>query len=293
MTISYQALLTTRGKQLLRYACVCRFHRPADLALFLLPALWASVLAAKGGLHWGYLIGLLLAATLIRCAAWLFNDWMETRLLPEAPESWLGQGLITLRETQWLLGSLVGLALLLLLTLPAKVFFFALPLILLFAAYPFINTRTFPQPFLGLCYAWLVPLAYASQGAIPDKAAWLLFTATLLWSTAFATLHALPRRELEQQLGIHSLAQLFDNNSWGFIMAMQLSAIFTLWLAGTQMKLGLFFGLGLVVTALLIPYQLWLLFTSPTEGAMRSYHNQIWSGIAILCGIVFHYLCVC
>lgn len=294
MTTFDTALLLSRSKHLLRYAYVCRLHRPADLALFFLPGLWASLLATGGTPHWGHLLSLLLATTLIRCAAWVFNDWMDSRLLPEASESSLGRGEMTLREEQWLLGSLFVIALLLLLPLSAQVFLYALPLALLFAAYPFIKTRTLlTQPYLGLCTAGLVPMAYTAQGIVPDKAAWLLFTAALLWATAHATLQALPRRDLEAQLGIRSLAQLFGDNSWAFIMAMQLGAIFSLWLAGTQLELGVFFGLGLIVTALLIPYQLWLLLSHPTEGPMRSYRNQIWSGIAILCGIAFHYLCVC
>ncbi len=294
MTIPYHDLLIARGKQFLRYAYVCRLHHPADLVLFLLPGLWATLLATHGSPNWGHLISLLLAATLIRCATWIFNDWMESRLLPEAPESWLSQGKISLREEQWLLGSLLGAALLLLLLLPVKVFYFAWPVPILLAAYPFIKTRLLlTQPFLGLCYAWLVPMAYAAQDLAPGKATWLLFTATLLWVSAFTTLHALPRNSLDRQLGIRSLTQLFEGNSWVFIMTMQLSAVFTLWLAGSQMELGLFFDLGLIVTALLLPYQLWLLFSHPLEGPMRSYHNQIWSGIAILCGVSFHYLCVC
>ncbi len=293
MTGSYPARFTAWGKQLLRYAYLCRLNHPTDLALFLFPALWASLLATDGSPDWSQLVSLLLAAALIRCAAWVYNDWMEARLLPEAPESWLKRGEIRLREEQYLLAALFVAALLLLLLLPAKLFFYALPVPLLLGAYPFVKTRTLlTQPYLALCYTWLVPMAYAAQGAVPGKSAWLLFTATLLWSTVFTTLHALPRRELEQQLGIRSLAQLFDANSWGFIMAMQLGAIFTLWLISGQMKLGIFFDLGLIVTALLIPYQLWLLFSHPTDGAMRSYHSQIWSGIAILCGIAFHYICV-
>ncbi len=294
MKIPQHAPLAAWSKQLRRYTDPCRLNRPADLALFLLPGLWASLLAANGLPHWSKVLALLLAAALIRCAAWLFDDWMESRLLPEAPESYLRQGAISLREAQWLLGILLAAALLLLLPLPAKLFYFAWPVPLLLAAYPFIKTRLLlTQLYLGLCYAWLVPLAYTAQGEMPGKAAWLLFTATLLWASAFATLYALPRRDYELRLGIRSLAQLFAGNSWFFIMVMQLSAFFSLWLAGRQMELGIFFDLGLVVAVLLLPYQQWLLFSHPVGGPLRSYRSQIWSGIAVLCGIGFHYLCHC
>lgn len=294
MRFPHHPPLAAWGKQLRRYAYLCRLNRPADLALFLLPGLWASLLAANGHPHWGSVLTLLLAATLIRCAAWVFNDWMEARLLPEAPESYLGRGQVSLRQELGVLGLLLVAALLLLLPLPAKLFYYAWPAPLLLAAYPFIKTRLLlTQPYLGLCYAWLVPMAYTAQGVMPGKAAWLLFTGTLLWSSAFTTLYALPRRGYEQRVGIRSLAQLFSGNSWFFIMTMQLSAIFSLWLAGNQMELGIFFSLGLVVAVLLLPYQQWLLFSHPVEGPIHSYRSQVWTGIAILSGTSFHYLCHC
>jgi len=294
LTIPQYGQLEALGTQITRYGTFCRLNHPADLTLFLIPGLWASLLAGNGQPQWGGVITLMLAATLMRCAAWVFNDWMEARLLPEAPESYLAQGRFSLRETQWLLGLLLGTVLLLLLTLPGKLFYFAWLAPLLLIAYPFIKTRLLLiQVYLGLCYAWLVPMAYAAQDVMPGKAGWLLFTATLLWASALTTLYALPRRSDEQQLGIRSLAQLFGDNSWMFIMGMQLSAIFSLWLAGRQIELGIFFGLGLIVMLMLVPYQLWLLFSHPVEGPARSYRAQIWSGIAILCGIAFHYICVC
>lgn len=286
--------LKTWGSRLQRYAIISRLHRPADLALLLLPAGWASVLAADGTPDAASLIALLLAATLMRCAAWVFDDWMESRLLPEGTDSYYAKEFITKRELKWLLISLLTASLLLLLPLPTLLYYYALPVPLLLVAYPYLKTRMLlTQPYLGLCYAWVIPLAYASQGSHPDKAGWLLFTATLFWASAFAMLYAMPRREYELQVGIRSLAHLFAENSWLFVMAMQISTVFTLWLVGQQMQLGLFFGLGLIVVLLLVPYQLWLLFSHPELGPRRSYHNQIWSGIAILCGITFHYLCTC
>lgn len=282
------------GSHLKRYATICRLHRPADLALLLLPAGWASVLATGGAVDAASLIALLLATTLMRCAAWVFDDWMESRLLPEGTDSYYGKNLITQHELKWLLTGLLTASLLLLLPQPTILYYYALPAPLLLVAYPYLKTRMLlTQPYLGLCYAWVIPLAYASQGINPDKAGWLLFTATLFWASAFAMLYAMPRRDYELQVGIRSLAHLFAENSWLYVMAMQISAVFTLWLVGQQMQLGLFFGLGLIVVLLLVPYQLWLLFSHPEYGPRRSYHNQIWSGIAILCGITFHFLCSC
>ncbi|MGM0593662.1 MAG: UbiA family prenyltransferase [Pseudomonadota bacterium] len=280
-------------KRTLRFLYLCRLHRPADIPLFLLPGLWAAVMAAQGMPQLLPLTLLLLAALLVRCAAWVFNDWMEPRLLDEAPESFVGQKIVSPLEAQRLLAGLLLAALVLLLPLGLPLLYFAVPALFALVGFPFVKTRLFlTQPYLGLCFAWLVPMAWVSQGAVPDRTAWLLFTATLLWATGAATLHAIPRRNYELRTGIRSLAQLFGEFTPLFILAVQLLAILALWLAGRQHPLGIFFDIGLVTALLLLPYQQWLLLRQPPEGAMASYRAQTATAVAILCGTVFHYICL-
>ena len=273
---------------------LCRLHRPADIPLFLLPGMWASVLAAEGVPQTGPMLALLFAALLFRCAAWVFNDWMESRLLDEASESFIAHGIISQREAQFLFGGLLLAALIFLLPMGLPLLYFAAVAPLLLIGVPLLKTRLLlAQPYLGLCYAWIVPMAWSAQGVIPGKGAWLIFTAVLLLATGFNTLHAIPRRDYEQRSGIGSLAQLFGEKSWMLILATQLGAVLALWLAGRELQLGIFFSIALVVTLLLLPYQHWLHHTHINEGPMRSYRNHIWTTIAVFCGISFHYLCHC
>ncbi|MFO7593484.1 MAG: UbiA family prenyltransferase [Pseudomonadota bacterium] len=273
---------------------LCRLHRPADIPLFLLPGLWASVLAAEGMPQTGPMLALLFAALLFRCAAWVFNDWMEFRLLKDAPESFVAHGIVSPQEAQFLFGGLLLTALIFLLPMGLPLLYFAAAAPLLLVGFPLLKTRMLlSQPYLGLCYAWIVPMAWSAQGVLPGKGAWLLFTAVLLFATGFNTLHAIPRRDYEQRAGIGSLAQLFGENSWKVILAGQLGAVLALWLAGRELQLGIFFSISLVVTLLLLPYQHWLHRSHPTAGPMRSYRNHIWTAIAVFCGIGFHYLCHC
>lgn len=278
-------------RQTLRLLCLCRLHRPTDLILLLQIGLWGSLLATAGKPQWGAVLLLLLASTLIRCAAWVLNDWADARISADARESFIAQGLVTRRQAQWLLATLLLMALLLILPLPTDLLYFAMLTPLLLLGLPLIRTRlALSQVWLGLCIAWLIPLTYAAQGLLPDKAGWLLFTAVLLWASAFTTLYALPRRQYEGTLGIRSLAQVFGDQSGMFVLFIQTTAIFTLWLVGLHLELGIFYTLGLVVALLLLPWQLWLLFSS-SYGASRSYYSQIWTGLAISCGIIFHFLC--
>ncbi|MFU8838176.1 MAG: UbiA family prenyltransferase [Thiohalomonadaceae bacterium] len=279
-------------RQSLPYLYLCRLHRPTDLLLLLIPAIWASLLASGGDLQWGPMLALLLAASLVRCAMWILADWQDSRLATDASESFIAQQLVSLRHAQHLFLLLWGLALLLLLPLGGKLLLLASAAPLFALGLFWIRTRLYlTQLWLGLAIAWLVPMAWLAQGVWPNKGGWLLFTAVALWASAYTTLYALPRAPYEQRLGIRSLAQLFDEHNWLFFLLLQSAAIFSLWLAGQQLALGLFYSLGLVVALLLLLWQLWLLLSTPGRGALRCYHHQSWTGIAIGCGIAFDYLC--
>lgn len=275
-----------------RFLYICRLHRPADIPLFLLPGLWASMLAAGGVPAAAPMTALLLAALLFRCAAWVFNDWMESRLLSDAPESFVARRIVTAREAEILFAVLLVVSLLLLLPLGLPLLYYAVAAPLLLFGFPLLKTRLLlAQPYMGICYGWIVPMAWSAQGATPGKGAWLLFTAVLLSATAFNTLHAIPRRGYEQRVGIGSLAHLSGANSWLLILLTQLGAVLALWLAGRQLQLEVFFSIALVVVLLLLPYQQWLFFSHPNEGPMRNYRSQIWSAVAITSGIAFHFIC--
>lgn len=281
-------------KQVLRLLCLCRLHRPTDLVLLLLIGLWGSLLASQGSPQWAPMLALLFAATLVRCASWIAIDWCDARLAPDAGESFIAQGLVSRQLALRLFGSTLFIALLLILPLGAPLLYLILAVPPLLVGLALIRSRFFlTQAWLGLCIAWMLPLAHAAQGSWPDKSGWLMFTAAALWATAFTTLYAIPRHDYEARLGVRSLAQLFGEQSASFVLLMQGAAIFTLWLAGQTAPLGLFYTLGLLVAVALLPWQHWLLISSPRRGALRAYHQQIWSGIAIACGILFHFLCLC
>ena len=271
--------------------CLCRLHRPTDLLLLLLGGLSASLLAGDGSPHGLALLRLLLAVTLVRCAAWVLNDWLESRLSPTAGESFIAHRLVDHASARYLFAALLGLALLLVLPLGLPLLYLALAVPLLLAGLWWIRTRLYlTQLWLGICFAWLVPLAYAAQGQWPDKGGWLFTLGMALWAMAFTTLYAWPRTAYEQRLGIHSLAQLFGEQSWRFVLLVQALAIVALWLAGNVLGLGWAYTLGLMLALLLLLWQIWLIVAVPVRGILRSYRSQVVTGIAILAGIVFDYL---
>ncbi len=252
------------------YLRLCRLHRPIDLFLLLLPALWLAALA-PAEVAYGPLLLLLLAASAMRCAAWLYNDLCEADSLGARR---LLAGLLTFAGVVLLLVD-VGL-------LP-----WGLVALGLLLGYPHIKRRTLlTQLYLGLCFAWMVAMTQALLPALAAKTVWLLFTATLLWATAFSLLYAMPRRAEDERAGIGSLLYLFGDNSAIAVLILQLTVVIALWFVGRQVGLGAHFGLALLAALAQLGYQQWLLARRPEEGAARAYRSNLLFGLIILGGMV-------
>lgn len=277
------------------YFELTRLHQPEDLILLLLPALWGSWLATNGNPNWWALIVLLLAATAARCAAWIFNDMIEAKLLPEAPESMVSGGTVSWKAARDIFLLLCLFAALLTALLGQQALLYSLLILALLIGYPFIKRITFLiQPYMGFAVAWIVPMAYLSQDASPDKMSWLLFTAVLLWASAYFTLYAVPRYTYDKKVGIRSIVQLIGRAFKTTIALLQVLTLFTLFLAGRQGELGPFFSVGLMFAAGLVIYQQLLLDRKELKEAIISaYRSNIWLGLAIFLGILFHFFCLC
>ena len=268
------------------YLHICHLHRPVDLILLLLPALWTLCLTSEP-LNYGEVLALLLAASAIRSAAWVYNDLLDALLLTDAPESFVTLGLVRSRDGWRLFFGLLGFATLMLLFLDAAAFLWGLVALGLLLGYPHIKRRTLlTQPYMGLCFAWMVAMAQLVSPGIDAKSLWLLFTATLLWATACTILYAMPRRTYEERVGIGSLIYLMGANSGLFVLILQLFTTISLWFVGKQAGLGSAFSAALLLALALLPYQQWLLTRHPSSGATRAYRSNILFGLVILVGLL-------
>ena len=72
---------------------------------------------------------------------------------------------------------------------------------------------------------------------------------------AYDTMYAMVDREDDRKLGIRSSAILFGDADRFIIGIMQLMTLFALWLVGRELKLGLWYGLGLAIAAIFALYQ--------------------------------------
>ena len=158
--------------------------------------------------------------------------------------------------------------------------------------YPFMK-RFFPMPqfYLGIAFTWSVPMAFAAQtGTMPPRLAWVLFLAGLLWTMAYDTMYAMVDREDDRKLGIRSSAILFGDADRFIIGVMQLMSLFALWLAGRELKLGLWYGLGLAFAAMFALYQQLLIRERKPEECLRAFLNNNYFGMSVFIGIALDYL---
>ncbi len=271
-----------------------RLDQPADLMLLIWPLLWASFAATSGAPSMAALLLLALASLALRCAAWLFNDLMESRLLRIAPESYVAAGELSPRRVLEMIAVLLLLGLLLLAPLPIEVWYFAPAALVAPLLFPFLKRRSYlVQLLLAAGSAWVVPMAYAAQGVLPGKAGWLLYVVALCWGLSGQLLQAAPRAEREQKVGVHSMAQLFGPLTLFWVFGLQLGGLVALLLIGQQLELGVFHAIGLAAALGLSAHQLWLLYPGLEGVAARVYRLNHWWGLAVFCALFFPYLCGC
>jgi 4-hydroxybenzoate polyprenyltransferase len=152
--------------------------------------------------------------------------------------------------------------------------------------------RFFPLPqfYLGAAFTWGVPMAYVAQtGAVP-RIGWLLFIAGVLWTMAYDTMYAMVDREDDRKIGIRSSAILFGDADRFIIGVIQLMVLLALWLAGKELKLGLWYGIGLAVAAIFALYEQFLIRERKPADCFKAFLNNNYFGMAIFVGIALEYL---
>ena len=159
------------------------------------------------------------------------------------------------------------------------------------ALYPFMKRYTnLPQVVLGAAFGWAVPMAFAAiTGGVPREA-WLLFVATVLWTTAYDTMYGMVDREDDLKIGVKSTAILFGESDRLIIGILQALALGALALAGAAASLDGYYYFGLALAAGLALYQQYLIRDRQPEACFKAFLNNQWFGAAVFSGIVLAYL---
>jgi 4-hydroxybenzoate polyprenyltransferase len=146
-----------------------------------------------------------------------------------------------------------------------------------------------PQVFLGAAFAWSIPMAFAAVTEEVPALAWIIFTATLLWTVAYDTIYAMMDREDDLKIGVKSTAILFGNADRSIIASLQVLFVLAMCLLGEQLNLGSFYFLSIVVASVLLVYQQHLIRLRYKDDCLRAFLNNNWVGFAIFVGIALDY----
>ena len=270
-----------------------RLDRPIGILLLLWPTLWALWIASAGKPDILVLTVFALGVILMRSAGCVINDYADRdfdRHVRRTQDRPLAAGRVTPQEALVLFAVLCALAFGVVLLLDIFTILLSFVAVLLAALYPFMKRYThLPQIVLGMAFGWSVPMAYAASSASLPRSAWLLFIATVLWTTVYDTMYAMVDRPDDLKIGIKSTAILFGESDKAIIGALQITMLSVMVLIGTQMELGLAYYLGLTVASGLAAYQQFLIKDREPAKCFKAFLNNNWFGAAIFLGIVAEY----
>ena len=270
-----------------------RFDRPIGTLLLLWPTLWALWIAAEGVPDFELLVIFILGTFLTRSAGCIVND-LADRHIDGAVARTRGRPLVTgavsEKEALMLFFALMLLAFGLVLLTNTLTIQLSVVAVLLASTYPFMKRYThLPQVVLGLAFSWGIPMAFSAQLNQLPPALWLLFLGNLWWIVAYDTKYAMVDREDDVLAGVKSTAILFGQFDRLAVAILQLLCLLTLYLAGREFSLGLYFNLSLIVAAAMFVYQQYLIRNRDRDACFKGFLHNNWVGLAIFVGIVLHY----
>lgn len=286
----------TPAARLYAYARLMRLDKPIGFFLLLWPVLWSLWLAAKGAPSFGNLIIFSLGALVMRSAGCVINDYADRNFdgqVSRTRQRPLVLGHVSSQEALGLFVGLCGIALILVSLTNRLTLYLSVGALVLAVLYPFMKRYTYlPQVVLGGAFAWSIPMAFAAEtGGVPPHA-WLVYTAVVMWTTAYDTFYGMVDREEDVKIGVKSTAILFADQDRSMTAILQGLFLFTLWLVGHKMGLNWPFNLGLLAAALLCGYQQWLIRERQPAACFQAFLHNNWVGMVIFIGLVAQFAIV-
>jgi len=279
--------------RLVQYYYLIRLDKPVGILLLLWPVLWALWIAAEGTPDLDVLFIFIIGVIIMRSAGCVLNDLADRDLdrhISRTRDRPITSGRVKPLEAVSLTAVLLLCALLLVLNLNDLTFKLSFVAVFLAIIYPFLKRVTYlPQVFLGLAFAWSIPMAFAAQTNSIPAIAWLLFITTVLWAVVYDTMYAMVDKADDIKIGVKSTAILFDDADRIIIGSIQLMILFSQILAGTRLELGTYYFTGIALASLLSVYQQYLIKDRIPENCFQAFLNNQWYGMIIFAGLFLNY----
>jgi len=282
------------GRTLVDYAQLMRLHRPIGIWLLMWPALWALWIAGDGRPDERVFVIFMAGVLVMRSAGCIINDYADRDFDPfvrRTASRPLASGRVSPGEALTLFVALGLVAAWLALQLGPLARLYAVAGAVLAITYPFTKRYVHvPQFYLGLAFAWSIPMAFAELAESVPRLGWLLVVAVVLWAAVYDTLYAMVDREDDLQLGLKSTAILFGDADRVIVAAMQAMVLLALYLAGQEAGLGGWYGVGLAVGGVIFAYEQWLIRGRDPLRCFQAFNNNHYFGLVVFVGIALDYL---
>ena len=281
--------------KLTAYAELVRLHKPIGIYLLLWPTLWALFIVSSGQPNTTITLVFIIGVILMRSAGCAINDYADRKFdghVERTKDRPIIAGRVTPTEAVWIFSGLSLIAFILAyLTLNKLTLVYALAAVLLAASYPFTKRYHYlPQVHLGCAFAWAIPMAFvAHSDSHPPLLAWLLFAATLVWTTAYDTIYGIIDRPDDVKIGVKSTAILFADADRLVIAMLQLLCLCLLLTVGTLAELQPAYYLSLMLAAGCFIYQQILIRQHESTACLRAFCNNHYVGMLVLIGIISSY----
>ncbi|OGT51308.1 MAG: 4-hydroxybenzoate polyprenyltransferase [Gammaproteobacteria bacterium RIFCSPHIGHO2_12_FULL_41_15] len=273
------------------YLRLMRFDKPIGIFLLAWPMLWALWLAAGGLPSLTVLLVFVAGAVLMRAAGCIINDVADRKIDGHVQRTMLRP--LVSGEAAPLIALLLFVGLLLVacalvLTQNRLTIGLACLAPIFVILYPFTKRFThLPQLFLGLAFAWAVPMAFAAVlDSVPAKA-WVVYLLALIWPVMYDTQYAMVDREDDVKIGVKSTAILFGRfDRWALGFLQVLLWLLILWV-GYLFHLNFWFFLGSFIILIDFAYQQYLTFERNRAACLKAFLHNNWLGLLIFLLVVF------
>lgn len=276
------------------YIHLMRLNRPIGIFLLLWPTLWALFIASHGTPSIQHLSIFILGTVFMRSAGCVANDILDrkfdsfvarTKLRPLANQS------IPVINAIFLLATLLLGALICVLFLNYKAFYFSLIALFLALTYP-LTKRFFvmPQAYLGLSFGMGIPMAFVANEISLSMTTWLLFLANFFWAIAYDTLYAVTDKNDDLKIGIRSSAIWFGDFVKEAIMLSYTCMMGCLVWVGLLENFSWVFYVFIALSLIFIGFLYRQIKTLDPEVCFAAFLSNNYLGGLVFLGVFFHYL---
>jgi 4-hydroxybenzoate polyprenyltransferase len=273
------------------YEKLIRLDKPIGILLLLWPTFWGLWLAARAVPDWGVQWIFFMGTVLMRSAGCALNDWADRafdRHVQRTRERPLASGAIHPEEAIVVAASLALCAFMMVVwTQNLLTIGLAVVAAVIAAVYPFTKRfLSLPQAWLGLCFGFGIPMAFAAQtGSVPPLA-WLLWAANFFWVLAYDTEYAMVDREDDLRIGIKTSAILFGRLDLVAVMVFYAVFILAMALIGDAQGYGHAYFLGLACATAIAALHVYWIRDRSREACFRAFRHNHWIGLAVFAGVV-------